>query len=138
MTLVRPRRSREVRVAINSNIAHRDDAVGRVALRDARVMLAEERKARRRVASKNHRPGSHRERAKRELAKRPTLPLTERQQALYDLLTDEPQRPVDLRAQLGLNQSQLGAVMSSLCARGLALRLPGGNGWRREPSDASG
>mgnify|MGYP000877176347 CR=1 FL=1 len=128
MTVVRPSKAREVRVAVHSRNGHRNDEVKRYELRETRRLLAEERKARGRTPSAN-RPGRNASASAEAFAHRPELGLSERQEQLLGLLTTTPQRPSDLAAAMDLNVNQLGSAMSSLCARGLAVKLPNRRGW---------
>lgn len=133
MTVIRPRGSQttKTRVAKWSAIRDRDKPVTAADLKALRKALREARKAREEGTKKGrtHGVGMHAKRTQAELAARPQRPLTERQQDLLDLLTDEPERPKLLGEVMELNASQMGSVMSSLCARGLAMKTP--EGWRR-------
>lgn len=134
MSVHKVSRSRRVRAAQESRIRDRDRGVTKGDMIQFGAMMREERRDRKASRKKSAKQvGSDAERAGRELAARPQRPLTERQQMLLGLLTDTPQRPVDLREPMGgLTQGQLGSVMSSLCARGLARKVPD-KGWRLEP-----
>lgn len=132
MSLHQPKRSQSIKAA---RASHRLDTSRPITESDINAfkhMIRQERKDRRKSGrrSSTKRPGSNAERAARELEQRPTLPMNERQRALYGLLTDVPRRPVDLGHALGLTSSQLGSAMGGLTVRGLAIRTP--DGWRRE------
>jgi len=132
VSLHTPNRSRSIKAARAQHRVDSDRSTTLADINEFKHMIRKERKdkARSRRKPSTKRPGSDEERAARELADRPTLPLNERQQALYDLLGPDPQRPVGLRKTLGLTGGQLGAAMGGLTIRGLAVKTP--HGWRRE------
>lgn len=131
MSIHGPNRRRSISAARDSHRRDTDRPITKADINEFKHMIRQERKDKKRSKRlPGKRPGSDRDRAERELALRPTLALNERQQALYDLLTDHPQRPCDLRRALELTDGQLGAAMGGLTARGVAIRTA--KGWRRD------
>lgn len=132
MSIHGPNRRRSISAARDSHRRDSDRPITLADINEFKHMIRQERKDKKRSKRRTGKggPGSDTDRAARQLSVRPTLALNERQQALYDLLTDHPQRPCDLRRALGLTDGQLGAAMGGLTVRGVAIRTP--KGWRRD------